>query len=518
MHNIDDFQQIMDDLRPFWATEPWLLRQMAASLSDHGEGMGGIHVRSGKVAKLSHPSWRTEALSKLISRIGKYLPDMDIAVNVMDQPRIIVPFEDMLRRLEVEEKSRQTPDAEDRFTKGMPNLLKLSHPQNDWDEETDPQWFGPPDHHLMETAKWACPPESPARDSNMTVEDADRLYKTQVGGFVSNFNLSSDLCTVGPAIQEQHGLLFSPSSLLVSQKLVPVFGESKVNVNNDILFPANMYTMPDPRYLYNPKFDYNWESKANRLLWRGASSGGIAVEDNWERLHRQRFVLLTNGSLDHSGNVLILFENPQQTYLPTDQFNSSTFAQEHFDVAFTDIFACVPGDCPFYNGVWDVKPHTPLSEQFKSKYLIDIDGHSFSGRWRAFHFSKSLGIKATIFREWHDSRLFAWRHFVPLDNTYDELYSLMTYFIGTGHPRNDSLDLHQENIQTEEPYIRSHDFEAEMIASQSRTWANRVLRDEDIEIYMLRLLLEYARVLDDNRDGIGYSGDGSELDGFDEKF
>ena len=32
---------------------------------------------------------------------------------------------------------------------------------------------------------------------------------------------------------------------------------------------------------------------------------------------------------------------------------------------------------------------------------------------------------------------------------------------------------------------------------------------------MFRLLLEYARVLDDNRDRIGYSGDGSELDRYD---
>lgn len=35
------------------------------------------------------------------------------------------------------------------------------------------------------------------------------------------------------------------------------------------------------------------------------------------------------------------------------------------------------------------------------------------------------------------------------------------------------------------------------------------------KIYMFRLLLEYARIIDDNRDRIGYSGDGSELDKFD---
>ena len=39
-----------------------------------------------------------------------------------------------------------------------------------------------------------------------------------------------------------------------------------------------------------------------------------------------------------------------------------------------------------------------------------------------------------------------------------------------------------------------------------------------MQIYMFRLLLEYARIIDDNRDRIGYSGDGSELDKYDGVF
>jgi hypothetical protein len=34
---------------------------------------------------------------------------------------------------------------------------------------------------------------------------------------------------------------------------------------------------------------------------------------------------------------------------------------------------------------------------------------------------------------------------------------------------------------------------------------------------MYRLFIEYARIIDDNRDRIGYSGDGSELDKYDAK-
>ena len=42
-----------------------------------------------------------------------------------------------------------------------------------------------------------------------------------------------------------------------------------------------------------------------------------------------------------------------------------------------------------------------------------------------------------------------------------------------------------------------------------------LVADRLLQIYMFRLLLEYGRVMDDNRDRIGYSGDGSELDKYD---
>lgn len=37
------------------------------------------------------------------------------------------------------------------------------------------------------------------------------------------------------------------------------------------------------------------------------------------------------------------------------------------------------------------------------------------------------------------------------------------------------------------------------------------------QIYTFRLLIEYARIIDDNRDTIGYSGDGSELAKYDRR-
>lgn len=507
VHNVDDFQQITGDLRPFWAIPPQEIRQMAARLQE-SDGIAGVRVRNHKV--VSHAEgWRVETLARSIGRLAKYLPDMDIAMNMMDQPRVMVTHEDIQNYLKIEESTRSTPiDAADQFTQEMDYF---------WDEnisiveDVDPAWFSVAGKPYTDFSKESCPPESPARNVNMSSEEADQLYKTHFGGFVSNFTGASDLCNVGPVLQDQHGFLFSASTNTITRKLIPVFSECKVSVNNDILFPANMYFLKDPRYVYSSKNDWDWEDKTDSLLWRGVTSGGIQVEDNWHRLHRQRFVLTTNATEMDSETVSILAQGDKEQYELLTDFRPSDFASSYFDVGFTEAWGCIP-DCSFYDGVWTYKEPKAFADQFQSKYLVDIDGHSFSGRWRAFQQSKSLGLKATIFREWHDSRLFAWRHFVPMDNRFTDLYALMTYFIGV-HP-----SASEEPPSKPGPNVPSHDFEAEVIAAQSREWAHLALRDEDLDVYLYLLLLEYGRITDDNRDNIGYSGDGSELDHFDARY
>lgn len=525
--NIDDFDQIMDDLRPFWAIEPATLRTYAAHMwENEGDGIAGIHIRNKRVVRLTNQMWRSETFKTLVEKFVEFLPDMDIAMNRLDQPRLVVPWEDMQELLAKEYASRTLPpEATDSFTLKQTLLtdLTLDNPAEDKTERLDAEWFGRPGKQYMEIAGLACPPESPAR-SNLSIAEADALYKSPYGGLVTNFNLSTDLCTVGPAIQDLHGFLYSASSIVASKKLVPVFGECKVDINSDILFPANMYWKHDERYDYSDKEDLPWEEKADNMIWRGVTSGGVQIPENWKTMHRQRLVQLMNGTqvaLDGK-EVTVLSQPPTAAdqvrengqYENFRHFQPSLFANNHTDIGFVEAWGCVPGDCPFYNDVFSFKPSVSLTGQFKSKYLIDVDGHSFSGRWRAFLESRSLGFKATIFREWHDSRLFPWRHFVPLSNDYSEIYSLLTYFIGYGKPGPQrTVD---DDYVNGDVYIPAHDAEAKKLADQGSEWANKVLRREDIEVYTFRLLLEYARIVDDNRDRIGYSGAGDELDKLDE--
>jgi len=191
-------------------------------------------------------------------------------------------------------------------------------------------------------------------------------------------------------------------------------------------------------------------------------------------------------------------EKPENFALADKQYNIQAqkagklgeWLDQWANIGFTDL-SCTPpqnGRCNYTNHYFRQTKGLKMVEQFASKYTPDIDGNSFSGRYLGFLRSTSLPIKATVWREWHDSRLVAWKHFVPMDSRFVDYYGIMEYFLGY-EGRND------------------HDSVAEKIATEGKAWAERVLRKEDMQVYVVRLLLEYARLLDDKRERLGWVDD-----------
>ena len=74
-----------------------------------------------------------------------------------------------------------------------------------------------------------------------------------------------------------------------------------------------------------------------------------------------------------------------------------------------------------------------------------------------------------------------------MDNTFIDFYGIMEYFLGNKRKG-----------------VEGHDDVAREIAVSGKLWAERVLRKEDMRIYVLRLLLEYARLCDDEREVMGW--------------
>jgi hypothetical protein len=244
----------------------------------------------------------------------------------------------------------------------------------------------------------------------------------------------------------------APASFKGTHIPVPIFSQSRVDPFNDILAPSPWYYSGRARY--EDEKDFVWKDREDTFFWRGATTNGISVNGGWIFHLRERFL---RACRHLRGNV---------------------------DVGFTAIQRCRGADCDAETATFPVKENVQFEEFFKYKYLPDIDGSAMSGRWLAFLKSRGLPFKLALFREWFDSRLIQWRHFVPLDVRLRErdFRGVVEWFMDE---RNGRV--------------------AKKVADWGREWGLAGLRDQDAEIYFFRLLLEYARVMNDERDHLGFT-------------
>lgn len=320
-------------------------------------------------------------------------------------------------------------------------------------------------------------------------------------GYVANYTLSTDYCHQ-PDLHHLHGTMIQPLSISSSKVLSPLFGGSKLPTNNGILIPPAMQWVQEDNFIGKDGLNITWAEKQDGVIWRGVASGGRTNANNWSGFQRHRFMSMTNVSKiaeAESGVRQPNFDLPHKSYkiASLEHGRMAEWVSQWANTGFIDLSCAVNEDpedhsCPYLDPHFQVVDRMSMNDQFRFKYVPDIDGNSFSGRFRGFLLSGSLPIKATIYREWHDSRLIPWKHFVPMDNRFLDFFGIMQYFLG-----------YKDDTVT----IKSHDDMAEKIARDGQEWARSVLRQEDMQIYVYRLLLEYARVSDDRREHMGWIGD-----------
>lgn len=485
------FDQIYHDLEPFWGVDPAPMRREASQFEM------AINVRDG-VAKAGSDWFWTKVWLNMTRTIEHLLPDMDIALNAMDEPRLVVPWEEMNRYMKNASKTVKLHKAKSmknefqRWPAPRTGILAGDISKKEWEE----------DEFFWKIARRGCSPDSLARTTELQTSFADppnitneyakpHLHK----GYVSNYTMSVQICHQ-PDLQGLEGILIHPLSTKSTKTFFPMFGGSKLSVNNEILLPAPMYWNEEERFGGGNDHGIQWQEKDDKVIWRGVATGGRNFPNNWRGFQRHRFVSLNNGtkiSAAESGEA-----KPENFVLPGAEYGLQAqkenklgqWVDEFADVSFVDLMCAPPQDgrCNYTDFYFETTEGIKMAQQYDNKFVPDIDGNSFSGRYLGFLRSTSLPIKATIFREWHDSRLIPWKHFVPMDSRFLDYFGIMEYFIGY-QGRN------------------AHDKTAEKIAMEGKEWAEKVLRKEDMSIYVLRLLLEYARVMDESRDSMGWVDD-----------
>ncbi|CAK7213867.1 hypothetical protein SCUCBS95973_001944 [Sporothrix curviconia] len=100
------WDQIYHDLHPFWALPPKLIQHEAR------ESEMAIKIRRGHATVNNEWFW-TQLWLDMIQTIETELPDMDLPLNALDEPRIVVPWEVMANYVVEAERTKGLPKAEE---------------------------------------------------------------------------------------------------------------------------------------------------------------------------------------------------------------------------------------------------------------------------------------------------------------------------------------------------------------------------------------------------------------------
>ncbi len=226
---IDEYDTIYNSLLPFWALQPSVIRGRAREALGFDNALVGVIIRDGKVISAAGGSeWQQKSTVGMVKDFVQYLPDMDLPFNIHDEPRVVVPHDDL---------SRLVATAKDI---AMPAAFQNTAPRNSWspraadmDDGTRPNEvkftrFNVFAHQPTWTnSRMSCSPESPARTLDESIQDDSSAFAFSPLGFIYNKTAFSDIC-LSPSLKERHGFFNRPNAFnIVSTTSSPSFPRAK---------------------------------------------------------------------------------------------------------------------------------------------------------------------------------------------------------------------------------------------------------------------------------------------------
>ncbi|GAA5888682.1 hypothetical protein JCM5296_000064 [Sporobolomyces johnsonii] len=511
---VEGYDEMYRSLAVWWGVEGGEIRDRIERIGvESAGGLGRVRVRDGRVVKweemgaqglgrgatdMGGSNARTawEEMLEELGRRGVRLPDVDFFINQLDEPRVVLPYE---LRTDLEKRGRRN--------KPRPKQVEdlVLHDIN-----------APSSLPAYDVLRKSCPPSSAARRARLSSSPGSSphisqrytsSFTTRIGSFLSSPELERQTWCDQPDLQELHQTLIRPLSFSWTDQLFPVFSNSKIEGFADVLVPSWFHwygKMP-----YHEEADIEWKGKTNQLFWRGTNTGGKSVGLNWMGWLRSRLVSKTNRPVEWAHHDTVLLSSAANHTVTT------TLPSSALNAALTDIAFAAPdhhGDASSLE-TQRTEPSfrftgmVPFSSNFAAKAILDMDGTAYSGRFPALMASRSAVFKSRLFVDaFDDAGLVPWFHYVPLSVRLSELYNLLGYFFGVAAvPAHASAqgfapapaDLESAALGT------SHEEELYRIAVQGREWAQKCARREDALVHAYLLVLEWARLCSDEREGAG---------------
>ncbi|GAA5985617.1 hypothetical protein JCM10908_007044 [Rhodotorula pacifica] len=448
---IDEFDTISNHIEPFLAVRPSVLRKRIAEHEDvqgWGTNYGMIYIGDGRL-EIGGATWRppvTEGFVDLMEPLAHLLPNVTVPLHLHD-------------------------GAGSALTYSAAQGYRRAAREGRFADEGELNVHG--DNTLSRT-QWQCEPESPYR---RRIAGLDAQAPPAGPAFIRNHNNAMSFC-MAPETLELHGANAVGPGV---GELRPSFALSKTETNGDLLWPSTIL------YDLNPKNESSFREKANTLLWRG-SPDGVGVDPNlpWRQSHRFRLITLLNSNDTQPRTVRETRTDKLGNEYQIDvERNLAELNARYSNVRATGVpVQCWPELCDEISRTMEFVPKMSLEEMADNRYVMDVDGNAYSARFRAHLASNQVPFKSTVFPEFYDGRIQPWVHYVPVRVDYSDLYNLLAFFDGGA-----------DRART-----GNHDGLAEEIAMAGADWAAKFWRVEDMQAYVYRLLLEWARVLDPKRE------------------
>ncbi|KAK8858698.1 hypothetical protein IAR55_002927 [Kwoniella newhampshirensis] len=483
LHNLvlpDEYDRINLDLAPFFALPTEEMKRRMQMVEDMAETFTLV-IEDGKVdIQIKDPGgleWggtlpRAADTAGLLRAFSQHLPNMRATFSIFDQPQIYLSW----------------------ARRGSLVDLGLRGEHTTHLEETDSA-------HVKLSR--SCAPDSNYRKEEDLSEGKSFIYDSLEAG---------DLCQ-NPYLIPIHGLTIEPhghdSHPRPHTQLLPLFSLAKTSINSDILIT------PLDQFSDNPGNDPAWENKtSSKLAWRGSPTGVSMMSSDleWRQAHRIRLhTFAQNRSSEPLTFIVPDLGQEDEEYVTEEGDNSSSSALHHLQDPLSENgealhfieevvstheamsfyydmkLAGEPIQCLEEDGTCEAMrteiqwaPRQRGEELNRHKFLLDIDGNGWSGRFRKLMSTNSVVVKMTMFTEWFQPHLIPWFMYIPAKLDFSDLTDIMAFFRGT--PNHPEL---------------AFDETAAALARNGQCFVQRMFRVEDLQAYMMRLFLEYARIAAD---------------------
>ncbi|GAA5885867.1 hypothetical protein JCM6882_004185, partial [Rhodosporidiobolus microsporus] len=393
---IDEFDLIEKDLLMYRAFKPATFRRRVEHLAETMDTTWTIRIESGRVVR-EGPLWdhdRARGVQALMERFSHFLPDMKIVYNGHDGARIAVAAEERIRLEELAKAGQYDEDENPPF----------------WPKEVGPfpHWGYPV----------FCPPGSAVREEGFdygyhagleaTGYEQDPPVEGSIGSVVGDFKGYMNFCDA-PHYRHTH----CTTSWVFSHHPTPVMPMFTPGVQATF---GDVHALIIEQLELEAKHDPTWEERPfTSLQWRGQTSGPLWEKMTpWRTTQRSRLHLLSHQE-DGRRNITVTDEH--------DVMRSVEVPNYRVNPLFLDTGMVGPAvQCVQEDGTCD-----KMFEVFQGydkrisfdraslyKYVLDVDGNSWSGRFRRLMLSNAAVVKATIFPEFWTDWCIPWLHFIPM--------------------------------------------------------------------------------------------------------